>query len=125
MNNQEQYGKELAKKVAKFIEKKSTLNSICYFHRDYCGVGFFLKEGIYYYTHFFDGYPSLVFDSEKPENLIQKFTKKSEFVNWLAKQSDQSLSGENDYNYHGYDNSFYVDNQRITKKRLKNILAEK
>ncbi|MFB9932275.1 hypothetical protein ACFFLZ_00020 [Photobacterium aphoticum] len=48
--------------------------------------------------------------------IIRAFYSKVEFIDWLSEQSDYSLSG-----FETGDN-WYVDNQRVTRKRLLHLI---
>ena len=99
------YGKKLALAVANKVEKGIDLANS---HRDYCGKGLaFYNEKFNYVTvndgnYFFD---EVIFDS------------KSEFVDWLAAQSDETMCGKES------NDKWIQDNQRITRSRLENFVA--
>jgi len=100
------YGEALAHKVADFLERGGL---IAYDHRDYCGMGLIydIDKKKFAYCNVNDGagfYVEQGFDTAKS------------FVQWLSKQSDESLSGENE-------TEFLRDNQRITRERLTNLPA--
>lgn len=76
--------------------------SLVYRHRDYCGTGLIYYDKTFFYSRFYDG---------SKEKLLEKFTVASEFITWLAHQTDRSLSGERE-------EFFYKFNQRITRLRL-------
>ncbi len=96
------YGKELAKKVADYLEKGGAIGNV---HRDYCGMGLIAQDNIYYYCSIFDGYFL--------EDDI-RFTKE-DFIDWLAVQNDYTMSLKEK------GNAWDTDNQVITKERLVNL----
>jgi hypothetical protein len=93
-------GRELAVKVAKRLKMKCDL---MFDHRDYCGIGLTWQERQFQYGRVFDGYkmkPLLTFDSQH------------DLVDWLAAQTNKSLSGIDEIDLS------YRNNQRITIERL-------
>jgi hypothetical protein len=108
------YGVELAEKVADYLVQKG---DICYSHRDYCGVGFCFREREFLYDYVTDGgfYGSWYASVPSP---IKRFPNRAAFVAWLAEQSDQSLSGQEE------PEQFLCNNQRITRERLEQHVAQ-
>lgn len=101
----ENYGRKLAKKVAKKLMEAG--NSGLYFaHRDYCGIGIFYQSDNFVLSTVYDGYGI--------DQVILKFDFQSEFIDWLANENDQSMSL--------YGEKF--NNQTITKLRLDWFLEE-
>ena len=100
------YGAALAEQVAAAVAQGKELAP---YHRDYCGMGFDYRNQEFRYGEVWDGHymeePTLVFASREA------------FVAWLAQQSDQSLSRVED------ENSWYWDNQTITRQRLENFVS--
>ncbi|AEV99154.1 hypothetical protein A4D02_11350 [Niastella koreensis] len=94
------FGWELAEKVANAVQRN---NSIGYGHRDYCGMGFEYRQGIFFYGELWDG--------AMPEATYE-WSSKEGFVAWLAHQSDASLGRLE------AQDSFYWGNQTITRERL-------
>jgi hypothetical protein len=99
------YGNEIAEKVSDFLEKNGF---IAYNHRDYCGMAFIQEEDIYYYCTCHDG---VTFYAEKA------FNDKKSFFEWLAIQSDDTMSRKYEPNIEPSS----IDNQCITKERLLNF----
>ncbi len=66
----------------------------------------------YFIPIFHDGDPDL-----NHESIIKYFNNPEDFIEWLSKQNDDSLSGKES------NNEWYTNNQRITKNRL-TILIE-
>lgn len=98
------YGTAVAQKVANYLENGGF---IAYSHREYCGMGLIYDSKVkkYVYGSVQDGvnfYPENVFQNAK------------DFVEWLAAQSDESLSGKDT-------DEFTQNNQRITLERLTNL----
>ena len=120
------YGRKLAEKVAEYLVGKGPVS---YSHKDYCGVGFIYVNGEFAYTHFVEGAPDLDaqhipdggrkrrWASGFPSGVIAKFKSKNEFIEWLANQNDESLSGNESKN------RWYVNNQRITRERLLDVVG--
>lgn len=118
--NQDVYGLELATKVIDKLKKLPAsrdgydviTNGLYHSHRDYCGIGLFFTREKFLLGEVNDGMgPSIdliVFDNEK------------EFLNWLAKQSDQSMS----LMVRKDNLSFNFNNQTITKIRLEYFLED-
>jgi hypothetical protein len=102
----EKIGNQLAVQVANKLMNYSPFG---YAHRDYCGTGFSYEAEVYRYGRIVDGY----FD----ETLLQ-FKSRNEFINWLALQDNETLSGKEE-------EDFYYNNQRITRERLLLFVREK
>lgn len=99
--NNESYGEQLAVKVTQKLNKDAIENNGLYHsHRDYCGLGLFLKEGKYLLATVNDGYGSDV--------IVAEFDSEDAFVSWLANENNQSMAlyGE------------YFNNQTISRIRL-------
>lgn len=96
--SEEPYGHELARAVADELEQRD----IGYRHRDYCGTGMEKHGDTYTFGPILDG------------GMIVKhqFTGRDAFIEWLAVQSDKSLSEGEPYNP-----------QDICRKRLEDWLA--
>lgn len=98
------FGHQLSEKVATRLDRGDTL---AYGHRDYCGRGLWRNDaGDYCY--------GFVWDYALEEDQV--FKSRSEFVEWLAAQSNASLSMANS------PDPFYRGNQVITKKRLEDFV---
>lgn len=111
------YGRDLAERVvtklqAQAIDSKGGHGAMAYRHRDYCGHGIFLENGIFRIADTYDGIgwdPMLTFESRE------------HFVDWLAQQSDHSLDG---YTGRGpFEDLHQGSNQRITRARLNAFVA--
>jgi hypothetical protein len=104
--NSRKYGDELALKVtSKLMSTGNKNNGIYFFHRDYCGIGiFFSKEKFILST----------VNDYGIDKIIIELDSKTEFINWLSNENDQSMSlyGE------------IFNNQTITKLRLDWYLEE-
>ncbi|QEC53913.1 hypothetical protein EDD80_10892 [Anseongella ginsenosidimutans] len=115
--DKENYGRELAGKVAEKLKRDPIeLNEDGYYvgsgglrlsHRDYCGTGLYFFEGKFTLGEVNDGmgpYPVLI-----------TFENQEEFVEWLASQSDQSMSlcSRDSFN-----------NQTVTRIRLEYFLDD-
>ena len=82
-------------------------------HRDYCGHGLDYINGKYTLLEIHDGNPDW-------SEVIAEWETKTDFVNFLSRQSDWSLSGANKDEALFYtDNLFLLNNQRLTKEILK------
>lgn len=99
VHNNTSYGRDLA---TKFANRLMSVGMYGNSHRDYCGMGFVVQNGTILYVRLWDGALT------KPEDILKKFSSKENFITWLAKQSDQSLSQKNDKD------EFYRNNQTIT-----------
>lgn len=106
--DQETYGRELAGKVAKKLKQGPLYHA----HRDYCGIGLYFFEGKFTLGEVYDGMG--------PHPVLIAFESQEEFVEWLAKQSDQrmSLMVSDDRLF------FNFNNQTITKIRLEYFLED-
>ena len=102
-------GEKLASKIAKRLKVgRSLINQ----HRDYCGHGLIYADGLYKIICVHDG---LVEYSD----TVVEFQGQAEFISFLSRQSDWSLSGADDSEKELYtENMFELNNQRLTKKGL-------
>ena len=100
-------GKEMAERVAQRLKMKCDL---AYDHRDYCGTGLTWRNGKFIYGGVYDGLVG--------STVIKEFGNEREFVEWLAEQTDYSLSGADE-------DQFYKNNQRITLTRLFSFVSSK
>ncbi|NMO17232.1 hypothetical protein HPC49_22810 [Pyxidicoccus fallax] len=107
------YGRRLANKVADTLGR---CHGICYDHIDYCGVGLFKRGKKFIYDHVYYGVPEFE-ENGAPQEGIAVFQDRESFVDWLSRQSDESLSGRDQ------PDPFYFNNQRITRARLKDAVA--
>lgn len=107
-------GKQLATEVTIRLECG---NVLAHDHRDYCGMGLRYAEGYFIYSEVYDGQLPLegeVKNWQEAGDVERKsFNSRSAFINWLAKQSDESLSGKE------LANAWLHGNQRLTLERLK------
>lgn len=83
--NSEHYGNGLSTDVAEKLAKSASQQEGLYFsHPDYCGTGIFFQKGTYILSTVYDGYGI--------DSIIAEFDSKSEFIEWLSNESDQSMS---------------------------------
>lgn len=119
-NDKQVYGKELAQSVYDYLKQHLLIR---YDHIGYCGTGFVLQGETVLYTHFDEWNLYCQKEMYKPGGdyigIIKTFASGEEFINWLAEQSDDSLSGKESAD------SWYTDNQRITRKRLDYLFNDK
>uniref|UniRef100_A0A0G4G8R9 Uncharacterized protein n=1 Tax=Chromera velia CCMP2878 TaxID=1169474 RepID=A0A0G4G8R9_9ALVE len=116
------YGKDLARSLADaLVEAKAWSGDepyIGYVHRDYCGYGVGLCKDTFWYGPLeCDGWPVKSEDAEK------SWKSADEFVDWLAQQSNYSLSGVPEAEEKG-EFSFSVNNQRMNKGRIEQFIKE-
>ncbi|UOQ74497.1 hypothetical protein [Hymenobacter cellulosilyticus] len=108
------YGTLLAEQVADAL---SAGRSLVPYHRDYCGLGLACVGGTYVYAEIWDGQlQGLNTQDERPAFALH-FPTRTEFVQWLSQQSDATLSRRE------LADSFYWDNQTITRQRLRQFVA--
>ena len=93
------FGNALAETVAEALK----YGGLGLSHRDYCGLGLELKDGSYRYGELYDGYMM---------QAIHTFADRESFVNWLARQSNASLSRIEQ------PDAWTWGNQVITRQRL-------
>jgi hypothetical protein len=83
-------------------------------------MGLQIQNGVYVYAEVNDGYVSR--GDTDPMHRVnddkerREFPSRAKFVEWLAAQTDESLSGRDQAN------DWYHDNQRITVERLQEFL---
>lgn len=98
------YGQELAEQVATALAHEA----LCYRHRDYCGMGLEKdSDGNYVYAAVWDGWPE----------PVHTFSTRPAFVQWLALQSDASLSRVDE------PDTWLWNNQVIDRQRLEEFVA--
>ena len=117
MRKDQPYGIDLAEKIYNYLQEG---NSISFNHYGYCGVGFVSEGNIIHYTHF-DEWLTWTTGRRYESGgaylgIIDSFKSKKAFIDWLAMQSDTSLSGIET------GDDWYIDNQRVTKARLERCL---
>lgn len=100
------FGEALAEKVATALKH----NTLAFGHRDYCGTGLELHEGLYKYGQIWDGWM---------EQVFQSFDSRADFVQWLSHQSNATFSMTDS------PEKFYWNNQVITRDRLEAFVAAK
>ncbi|KKD59175.1 hypothetical protein RN22_17420 [Grimontia sp. AD028] len=97
-------------------------HAVDFCHYGYCGVGFVSEESVVHYTHFDEWLTwrcgTLYEPGGEYLGIIRSFTSKANFVEWLAVQTDHSLSGSET------GDSWYTNNQRVTKDRLEHFVAK-
>jgi hypothetical protein len=112
--SREPFGRKLAQQVADALTEG---NSFLHCHRDYCGHGLIrdANTGRIDIVEVFDGYAG---------GPLISFPSRESFVEFLAEQSDYSLCGEapEPPSLHTAD-PFYLNNQRITRAFLRQLLA--
>lgn len=117
MEKEVKIGQELAENIFLYLKKN---REISHNHYGYCGVGFVLQDSTIHYTHFDEwlSYKQGVMYVPGGEytGIIRTFEGKRPFVDWLSEESDLSLSGIET------EDQWYIGNQRITIKRLLNLL---
>ena len=99
------YGPALAGQVADALLRGQRL---AHAHRDYCGMGLEYRNHAFYYGEVWDGYWV-----EEPKVSLAT---RGAFVQWLARQSDHSLSRVEETD------PWYWDNQTITRARLEEFV---
>jgi hypothetical protein len=99
------YGTALAEQVADALTQG---RAVAFSHRDYCGMGLRYRSQQFCYGELYDG--DFI---EEPQAC---FATRAGFVQWLARQSDHSLSRVEEAD------SWYWYNQTITRERLENFL---
>lgn len=106
-------GQSVAQAVADCLAEGRVL---AYRHRDYCGHGLVCEDGLYKVVSVHDfGY----------YRDIAVFTAQSDFVSYLARQSDWSLSGACPAEELLYtEDTFQLNNQRLTRQRLQDFLND-
>ncbi|MGF1770416.1 hypothetical protein L4D06_23935 [Enterovibrio makurazakiensis] len=119
MNKNQQFGRDIAERVYEQLIQGKALD---YVHYGYCGVGFVSEGEFIHYTHFDEWLTWQLGTEYQPGGehvgIVRTFISKSEFVEWLAIQSDHSLSGAE------ANDDWYTNNQRVTKARLEWFLAK-
>ena len=110
----------LANQVASALESGKIL---AYSHRDYCGIGLRFVDQVFVCGEVNDGElpsPKEVAYWQEGGNFEQKiFDSKEEFVQWLAAQTDESLSGKN------LEQEWLRNNQRLSISRLRAFVTGK
>jgi hypothetical protein len=107
------YGTDLAARIADYLQAGGAIAEV---HREYCGTGLCFQQGRFLYDEVEDAmFRSLRSPAHRP---LASFADRQSFVAWLADQSDDSLSGRE------RGDPAYTDNQRITRRRLEQALAD-
>lgn len=103
------YGADLAARVAAVLENG---HALCYGHRDYCGMGLVFVDGHFCYGEVWDGQMEDFDKLAKGGENARLFSGKDAFVDWLSRQTDESLSRGRDTH------DFYRHNQTLDRERL-------
>jgi hypothetical protein len=113
-------GLALAQAVTNQLEQGRVL---AFNHRDYCGMGLQYIDGVFMYAEVQDGYlPTLNnLQGDRQSGSIANmqyllFHTRAEFIDWLASQSDHTLSGRE------IADEFMRHNQRLTIRRLQEFI---
>lgn len=113
-------GLALAQAVTAQLEQGRVL---AFNHRDYCGMGLQYIDGVFMYAEVQDGYlPTLNnLQGDRQSGAMANmqyllFYTRAEFIDWLASQSDHTLSGND------IADEFMRNNQRLTIKRLQEFI---
>ncbi|WP_338845399.1 hypothetical protein V8J88_16940 [Massilia sp. W12] len=112
-------GPVLAQAVAQALRNGKTLIEQ---HPEYCGIGLAMIDGQFVCAEVYDGQittpqqaQNMRIQGQQPECLV--FATETEFITWLAAQSDHSLSG------HDLAHEWARGNQRLTLARLQAFAA--
>ena len=110
-------GEEIATAVADKIIQDKGRDGIWYCHRDYCGHGLVYMDDCICLVEVYDGYAH-------EGSVLKKWDIKTEFIDWLAVQSDYSLSGseQSERELHTI-NKWRLNNQRLTRARFLDYLS--
>lgn len=119
------YGKKISQKVIdkmiKELEERDPMNplpiGVYRSHRDYCGVGFLYSGREFVFVRMWDGFPS-------GESPIFSLANAREAVDFLAEQSDYSMSGYDKSSPLKEGSEFELNNQRLTRRMLENFLSK-
>lgn len=112
--DRQEFGLDLANRVADALDHEGRFfNS----HRDYCGIGLYKPSTVYVLCEVFDG---------TPDETLLKWDSRDDFVEFLQRQSDYSLSRV-DESVHGVytDEPFKQSNQTITRAWLEGKLDDR
>ncbi len=116
--SRQEFGEDLSTLVAEKLRNDDGKRGLWNCHRDYCGHGLIYQDSQYRLVE--------VNDSSASEGkVIRAFENTGEFVAWLGRQSDFSLSGidESEREFHSSE-PFNVNNQRITRARLRDYVHD-
>jgi len=111
------FGRVMASKIADLLEKGET---IVQGQKDFCGTGLAFVDGRFVYDDMRDG--RLACLASTPPSFDQSlavFSDRSAFVDWLAGQSDESLSGKREHR------DPWSRTQRITMSTLRAVATER
>ena len=105
------FGADLATRVANYLRQGHRLAEG---HRDFCGMGLACHAGTFHYAQVYDGmFRALDTGADDGGSSDDRaFGSESEFIGWLARQSDQSLARLD------HTDPFYHRNQTLTGARL-------
>lgn len=113
------FGNNFATQVArKFWANESKVDhvGVIYLHRDYCGHSLVWLGGNLQIGKTYDGCVTSSTKKWRDDEM-------STFIEWLAKQSDYSLSGHDESSKEFFEpETFYRGNQRINLNRLSEFL---
>jgi hypothetical protein len=114
----EPLGRELAERVADFLEARPSPNGICQVRRDHCGMGLFFNRSrnVFEHNEVYDGFPH--------GPATESFSTRVAFVDWLTGQHDLSLRGPLP-DKADMKRLVLWDNQRLTKVDIETAINRK
>ena len=112
------FGQALAQRFIEALQHKSAFTRT---HQGYCGwiAGYSAKRRQFVFTRSWEGWIGV--DGDKPD-LVWNLSQKLELIDWLAHQSDYSMSGA-DPNSKIVDLT-YTGNQTICEEYIREFLKE-
>lgn len=114
----EPFGRELAEQTTQKIRTAKRGSGMYYSHRDYCGMGieYDTEKSVFNFGYCYDGYGI--------REVSKTFATDAELIDWLAIQSNKTLSGcFAEYDFYESD-SFKQGNQRITRAMLETYVTD-
>jgi hypothetical protein len=110
------FGRVMASRIADLLEKGET---IIQGHKDFCGTGLAFVDGRFLYDDMREGrLACLTTTPPSFDKALAVFSDRSDFVAWLAGQSDESLSGKREHR------DPWSRTQRITMSQLRAAATE-
>lgn len=105
-------GRDLARRVVARLVERDGRYGVYNTHRDYCGHGLVFQAGRFRLVEVHDGYA-------RDGRTLMSWDDQDSFIDWLARQTDFSLSGADPSKpeLHTSD-PFKLNNQRLTREQL-------
>ena len=119
--SREPFGLELSERFVEALQHKSAFSRT---HQGYCGwiAGYSPKREQFIFTRSYEGYIGA--NAENKPDLVWSLKQKLELIDWLAHQSDYSMSGAEPDSKVVENDPSYRNNQTFTEQYIRDFLLD-